>query len=226
MFPKWKYLETFLGIFSKWTKKNLSDFQIFPFWKHLETFLKHFATFFWDIFTKWTKIVTIPFPNISKMETFGNIFIDLKNLDKNSDYPISKCFQNGNIWKHLEIWTKIITIPFPNISILETFGNIFIHLKNLDKNSDYPISKYFHFGNFWKHLETFGNLDKNNYYPISKYFHFGNSWKLLETVGNSWKQLETVGNFWKHLETFGNLDKKIVTIPFPNISILETVGNI
>ena len=174
MFPKWKYLETFLGIFSKWTKKNLSDFQIFPFWKHLETFLKHFATFFWDIFTKWTKIVTIRFPNISKMETFGNIFIDLKNLDKNSDYPISKYFHFGNFWKHLEIWTKIITIRFPNISILETFGN---------------------------------------------------SWKHLETFGNSWKLLETVGNFWKQLETFGNLDKKIVTIPFPNISILETFEN-
>ena len=81
-------------------KKTLSDFQIFPFWKHLETFFKHFATFFWDIFTKWTKIKTIRFPNISILETFGNIFVQIPEMDKNKDYPISKYFHFGNFWKH------------------------------------------------------------------------------------------------------------------------------
>ena len=41
---------------------------------------------------------------------------------------VSKCFQNGNIWKHFCRNSRNgqkNSIRFPNISILETFGNIF-----------------------------------------------------------------------------------------------------
>ena len=79
------------------------------------------------------------FPNVSKMEIFGNIFGYFFKMDKKK------------------------SIRFPNISILETFGNIFEtfcnfflgHFYKMDKNSDYPISKYFQNGNFWKHFYRF-----------------------------------------------------------------------